>query len=195
MRVVLVVASFAIVAASCSGAVDPSDPSVYGTPTISGAALDQLPAGTDDPARGREAPGVIGADFDGEATAIDPASGDATIVLFLAHWCPHCQEEVPVVGQWLATNPLPDGVEFVSVATSTDPARPNFPPAAWLEGEAWPVPVIVDDADGTVARAYGLSAFPFWVFIAPDGTIVQRWAGALEPADLTQIAASLGALP
>ena len=92
--------------------------------------------------------------------------------------------------EWLDGGGAPDGVELISVATAIDPGLPNYPPEEWLAREGWTVPVIVDKT-GTVATAYGLSAFPFWVFVHADGTVLGRVTGELTIADLQTIIASL----
>jgi thiol-disulfide isomerase/thioredoxin len=160
--------------ASVAGVIPP--------PTITGDLLPDFQGPTGDPAVGRPAPEVQGQDFDGAPTSIE-ADGNAKILLFLAHWCPHCQEEVPLVQQWVASGGVPEDVDLVSVATGIDASAPNYPPDAWLEREGWTVPVIVDPTN-TVARAYGLPAFPYWVFIGPDGTVRGRATGELPIADL-----------
>ena len=64
------------------------------------------------------------------------------------------------------------------MATAIDPARPNYPPDAWLKREQWSAPVLVD-GDGSVADAYGLSAFPYWVAVDREGKVVMRATGEL----------------
>ena len=100
--------------------------------------------------------------------------------------CPHCQAEVPVVQDWVNGGGLPDDIQLISVSTAIDPNRPNYPPDAWLEREGWTAPVIVDES-GAVADAYGLSAFPFWVFVNADGTVAGRMSGELTVPQLEQI--------
>jgi thiol-disulfide isomerase/thioredoxin len=149
-----------------------------GTVSVSGTALAQLPSGDSaDPAVGKLAPELRGTGFDGEARAIT-RDGRPKVVIFLAHWCPHCQREVPLIVDWLKSG-KPEGVDFYSVATSTSEQQPNYPPSAWLAREGWTVPVLADDADGTAAEAYGLSGFPFMVFTDADGKVVLRTAGEL----------------
>ena len=87
---------------------------------------------------------------------------------------------MPWVTEWLDAGNLPDGVDFYSVATSIDRTRENWPPSDWLEREAWPAPVIVDDQANSVANAFGLSAYPFWVFVDADCTIAGRVSGGLS---------------
>ncbi len=177
-RWLAVIAAFALVLAAC-GSV--STEGQYGTPEVSGDGLLPLADNTNDASFGAVIPSVTGTDFDGQTVTIDPANGTSKVILFLAHWCPHCQQEVPMVQEFLDANGgPPEGVEFLSVATSTDPSRPNFPPSAWLDREGWEPPVIVDDEAQTVASAFGLSAFPFWVVVGPDGTVLQRVAGGIN---------------
>jgi cytochrome c biogenesis protein CcmG, thiol:disulfide interchange protein DsbE len=163
--------------AGASGATAAAD-----VPVITGTALPPFQGVENDPAVGQPAPEVTGADFDGEPVSIT-ADGRPKVVVFLAHWCPHCQDEVPLIQAWVGAGGLPDGVDLVSVATGTDPGAPNYPPDAWLEREGWTVPVIVDPTN-TVAAAYGLASYPFWVFIGPDGNVRARAAGELPMTDL-----------
>jgi thiol-disulfide isomerase/thioredoxin len=162
-----------------------------GTPEVSGL-LPPMPqqGGVDQSATGAAAPTVTGEDFDNSAVAIQ-SDGRPKAIVFLAHWCPHCQTEVPSVQAWLDATGGVDGVDMYSVTTAIDPARTNYPPSDWLEGERWTVPVIRDDQDGSVLRAYGAGAFPYWVFTNSDGTVALRVAGAIPIADLEQILRSL----
>jgi cytochrome c biogenesis protein CcmG/thiol:disulfide interchange protein DsbE len=166
----------------------PSSGSPIATPgLVGGAALPAYAAGPDDPAVGRPIPEVDGAAFDGASVSIK-ADGKPKLLIFLAHWCPHCQAEVPVVQAWLDTNGMPAGVELISVVTAIDPNRPNYPPDAWLAREHWQVPVIVD-GNGQVATSYGLTAFPYWVAVGADGTVAQRLTGELTPEQLAALVA------
>jgi thiol-disulfide isomerase/thioredoxin len=158
-------------------------------PVVTGAALPVFAAPDGDPAIGQAIPTVKGASFSGAPVAIE-ADGRPKVLLFLAHWCSHCQAEVPVVQAWIDGGGAPTDVDLISVVTAIDPTLPNYPPDAWLTGAGWTVPVIVDPA-GTVADAYGLSAFPFWVFVDGDGQVVGRRAGEMSVADLEAVVASL----
>lgn len=151
-------------------------------PTISGGQLPDFQNPNGDPAVGLMAPEVTGTDFAGKTVKI-AHDGRAKAVMFIAHWCPHCQAEVPLVEAWVKAGGVPSTVDMVSVATSIDPTRPNYPPDAWLQREGWTVPVIVDSTNA-VASAYGLTAFPYWVFIGADGKVKARTAGELPVADL-----------
>jgi thiol-disulfide isomerase/thioredoxin len=163
----------------------------YGAPEVSGG-LPLFAATADDPAIGSPIPEVTGTGFDATPVSIT-ADGRAKVIILLAHWCPACQAEVPWVTAWLEQNGLPEGVDFYSVATSIDRNRENWPPSKWLADEGWPVPVIVDDRSGTVSSAFGLSAFPFWVFVNADGTVFARVAGGIGSDVLEAVVAELAA--
>ena len=102
------------------------------------------------------------------------------VVLFVAHWCPHCRREVPALAKRLSTNGEPPGVDLYTVATGTTPDRSNYPPSAWLEREGWTVTTMADDNNGRVADAFGLSAYPFFVAIDNSGKVVARASGELS---------------
>jgi cytochrome c biogenesis protein CcmG, thiol:disulfide interchange protein DsbE len=157
--------------------------------TVTGDALPPLPDDGDDPAVGRPVPTLSGTGLDGEPLTI-PTGGRPTMVVFLAHWCPHCRAEVGVVQDWIDEGGLPSGVDLVAVSTAADDRRPNFPPAAWLDGEGWTAPVLVD-GDDAAARAVGLTAFPFFVAVDGQGDVVRRTSGELSTDALTGIAAEL----
>jgi thiol-disulfide isomerase/thioredoxin len=172
--------------------VDGGDPDAFGTVEITGTALPRLDGSTD-LAVGMAAPTLSGFDFEGNPVAVTN-DGRAKIVLLLAHWCPYCQDEVPVVRDWVAAADIPDDVDVYSVVTLTDFTRGNYPPRTWLEQEGWNVPLIVDDSNDSAAQAFGLNAVPFWVLIDADGTIAGRGAGGGIPADaLDAIARQLSA--
>jgi thiol-disulfide isomerase/thioredoxin len=196
--VVAAIAAIALGNGSNGGTASSPRPSVTGSPgpvvsgsapNITGASLAKLPDTGADPAVGTAIPTVAGADFAGNPVAIE-ANGKPKVLLFLAHWCSHCQAEVPVVEAWLKSGGAPEGVDLVSVATGIDSTLPNYPPEEWLAREGWTMPLIVDRT-GSVATAYGLSAFPFWVFVGADGKVTGRTTGELTIAELTTIITAL----
>ena len=110
--------------------------------------------------------------------------GRPKLVLFVAHWCPHCQREVPALASWLRSNGKPPGVYLYAVATGTTSDRPNYPPSAWLQREGWTVTTIADDGNETAADAFGLSAYPFFVAVDGSGKVVARASGELSISSL-----------
>ncbi|HEX2047960.1 MAG TPA: TlpA disulfide reductase family protein [Acidimicrobiales bacterium] len=115
--------------------------------------------------------------------------GKPKLVMFLAHWCPHCQAEVPVLVDWASAG-QPQGVDLVAVSTAVDRARPDYPPSAWLEREGWTIPTVADDADGTAAAAFGLTGYPYFVAVTGDGKVAARASGEQTVSRLAALAAA-----
>ncbi len=128
-----------------------------------------------DVAFGWDAPLISGSDWKGNPVTIDPSDGRPKLIVFLAHWCPHCQEEVPEVQAWLNETGGSSAVDLYGVATSINRSRPNWPPGDWLEREGWTSPTIMDK-NNRASIAYGLSAFPYWVALNSEGKVVFRIA-------------------
>jgi len=149
-----------------------------GSPTVSGA-LPEFSGSGADAAVGQPIPSVESTNFDGEALTLGPDSGAGGVV-FLAHWCPRCQEEVPEIQEWLDAGAEP-AADLYSVATSINPNAANYPPWTWLNREGWTQPILVDDAAQSIMQAYGGTAFPYWVFFDDDGNVVARVAGRIGP--------------
>lgn len=176
-------------ASPSGGTVVPSGSVEQGAVEVTGAALP--PAGASgssgaDPAVGMTIPTVVGQTFDGAPLTIAP-TGRPMIILGVAHWCPHCQAEVPRLQEWLDANGMPSDVELVTVATATDATRPNYPPGAWLRTEGWSVPTLADDRDANAAAAYGIAGFPAFVVVGADGKVLARASGELTVAQWEQL--------
>ena len=148
-----------------------------------GDALPRLERAGSDPAVGAKAPELAGIGFDG-APVNAPTDGQPTVLLFLAHWCPACQYEVPRVQEWIEAGRQRADVAFVAVSSGVDPDRDNYPPASWFEREGWTVPTLVDDENHSASRLYGLPGYPYWVFVTADGAVAGRHVGALGIEDL-----------
>jgi cytochrome c biogenesis protein CcmG/thiol:disulfide interchange protein DsbE len=177
--------------------VSPDLPDGYegeiGPVEIQGDPLPELTddSGADDPAKGMTAPVVIGEDFDGNTVRIDAANDGVTLAVFLAHWCPHCNREVPRINELRDAGAFPADLNIVAVSTGISPDRPNWPPSQWFKDMDWTYPVIADGVDMQrqtfiAANAYGLSGFPFMTLIGSDGKVIARWSGEMEKDALLQ---------
>ena len=191
IALVVVVGVIAVIAARSSTSSD--------GPTEGGAALgnqnqevtvegDALPVATDteDPAIGQTIPAVTGADFAGDPVAIGPDDG-AQLIMFVAHWCPHCQAEVPRVLSHLEDSPLPDGVRLVMVSTSVQSTADNYPPQSWLEGEGWDGETLADSTEAGAAAAFGIGGFPYFVVTDASGQVVARTSGEITMDQFDQL--------
>ncbi len=130
-----------------------------------------------DPAVGATPPTLRGQDFEGEPVSIDMDDGRAKVVAFLAHWCSHCQAEVPLIQGWIDDGNLPDDVDVYGVSTDARSDQNNYPPSKWLDREGWTGEILLDHADGTAANAWGRTGYPYIVFVNSDGTVARRGSG------------------
>jgi hypothetical protein len=180
---VVVTALIAVILVTVDGDDAPIE---AGTPEIIGEPLPRYQENIPDPTIDGPIPSVAGADYAGNPVSIT-ADGRAKAIIFVAHWCPVCGREVPALTEWLATGEAPQEVDLYTVATGIDPNEANYPTSAWLERENWPLPVIMDDVNHSVAGHFGLSAYPFWVFVSDSGTVIGRFDGALDPETLKTV--------
>jgi thiol-disulfide isomerase/thioredoxin len=151
---------------------------------VVGSALVPLENEAADPAVGQPAPTLRGATFDGSPLEIAPGGGTDQLIVFLAHWCPHCNAELPIIEEWRAAGMIPDGLDVVAVSTAVSSDRPNYPPSKWLDDKGWTWPALADSADMTAAAAYGVTGYPFMVIVGPDGDVKGRTSGQKELAAL-----------
>jgi len=183
--VAIIVASIVVVAVSGSGddSAAANQVAPAGAVSVEGAPLVPFSDTASDPAVGAPVPEIT-APLLGNGTEVTWAStGRPRLLVFLAHWCPHCQDDVDNLTDWLEEgNTLPtDRVDVQSVSTLVDEGRGNYPVSDWLEEEGWPYPTVIDDEANTIYSSFGGGGTPFWVFVNPDGTVAGRVGGELDP--------------
>jgi len=104
--VAIVGIAVAIAMGSAGGRTAQDISSAFGNPTITGSALPPLTDPASDPALGMTAPTVTGTSASGATTTIGP-SANPKLVVFLAHWCPHCRAEVPRIVAYMNSGQAP----------------------------------------------------------------------------------------
>jgi thiol-disulfide isomerase/thioredoxin len=189
LAAVVVVAAVAAVVIAGSSPTGRSEPATQPV-AVAGNPLPALTNPSADPAVGQAVPELSGVGLDGEPLTIGPGDGPMAIVI-LAHWCPHCQAELPALADYVARGGVPDDVSVVGVSTAIDPVRPNYPPSAWFGREGWMQPTLIDDADNSALQALGVNSFPGLVFVAADGTVAQRLTGEIGVDQFAEILAAL----
>ena len=137
-----------------------------------------------DPAVGLTAPTLRGTDYSGADVTIAPGTGGPMMIVFLAHWCPHCNDEIPVLLEWRDSGDMPAELQVFGVSTAVSDERPNYPPGEWLRDKGWEWPVLADDAQLTAANTYGVTGFPFFVIVDADGNVAARGSGEIPIEDL-----------
>ena len=166
-----------------------SEPVAAGLPegetTVTGDLLPEFAGENDDNiALGLAAPIFSAPNENSEIVSLEK-NGNAKALLFLAHWCGYCQKEVPIVQNLIDTVGVPDGVEVIAIATAIDRGRENYPPQKWLADEGWSE-LQLYDLEREIGTAYGLNAFPYWVFLDKDLNVVARQTGNI-PENLSLI--------
>ncbi|MFM8994252.1 MAG: TlpA family protein disulfide reductase [Actinomycetota bacterium] len=193
--VAVLAAIFGVVAFTASSDDDASveGASEFQNVVVTGEALPEYGKGETDPAIGMTAPVLEGFGFLGNEVTTTP--GNPMLLVFLAHWCPHCQAEVPVLVKWNQSGLVPDGLDVIAITTGTDDGAPNFPPSVWLANEKWPElwPVLVDNKDQTAGNAFGLAGYPYMTLVGADGKVLWRNSGEISAEALTDaVNAALG---
>lgn len=150
--------------------------------TVTGEALPPLEDPNSDAAVGTAAPVVVGATFDGTEISIGGPTDGPTMLVFLAHWCPHCNDEIPEILELRDRGDLPDNLNIIGISTAVQDDRDNFPPSSWIVEKGWTWPVLADTADSEAIQLYGGMTFPFLVMLNADGTVNTRKGGS-ESAD------------
>lgn len=152
-----------------------------------------------DPVLGQRPPTLVAEDASGTVHTISPDIDGPYMLVFLAHWCPACNAEVPNLVELDDDGRIPADLAVYGVLTAISPDRPGFPPSEWIAGLDWPWVAVADGVDFDVdppqwaaAEAFGLSAFPY-VVLVDDGVVVDRWAGELGADALAdRLAARVG---
>ena len=175
------------IAIAGEGSVD--EAIAYGEVTVEGNALPFFESGTADPAVGQTAPTITGEDWDDNEITIGP-SESAKIVVMLAHWCPHCQRELPLIQNWVDSGGLPEGVELYGTTVLTNRVRDGdtWPPQDWLLENGWTSPTIMDDQSGSIVEAYGMTGTPTYVVLGPDNENLGRLSGEIGLEGLNALA-------
>ncbi|TVR25534.1 MAG: hypothetical protein EA389_08535 [Ilumatobacter sp.] len=150
---------------------------------IEGAWLPRFDPEAPDPAIGMRPPLLVAEDANGSVYTISPDIAGPVMLVFLAHWCPVCDDEIAHIAELERDGRLPDDMTVFGVLTAIEPGRPNFPPSRWVVDRGWPFPAVADGVDfdneqWAAANSFGLSAYPY-VVLSDDGIVVDRWSGGL----------------
>jgi peroxiredoxin len=194
--VVVAILALAGVALAVSGGDDDSSDSGEPVPTysseaeafrpveVTGEPLPQYLDPAADAAVGMAAPVVSGEDFDGNPITLGGEQTNATMLVFLAHWCPHCNNEVPRILEVNSNGGIPAGLDVIGISTGANEGAPNFPPYEWVVDKKWIWPTMADDVQQSAFLANGGTSYPFMMILDADGNVVARTSGEMSVDDL-----------
>lgn len=159
--------------------------------TVVGDPLTPFDTPGNDSSIGSTPPTLEGFAFDGSPMSITPgATGRAMMVVFLAHWCPHCNAEIPVLIDWNESGGVPSNLDVIGVSTAVFDDRDNYPPSKWIDDKGFPWPVMADSANSDAAVAYGVTGFPTFTLIDANGKVLYRADGQKTLEELEMIIAT-----
>ena len=134
------------------------------------------------PANLQTSPDISLVTIDGEQLQLASLRGNPLLVVFWATTCPGCIREVPHLID-LYDELSPRGLEIIAIAMAYDPPNQVL---AMRNSRNIPYHVALD-IQSEAARAFGdVRLTPTAFLIAPDGRIVQRKTGEMNPAQLRQ---------
>lgn len=103
----------------------------------------------------------------------DLARGEVTLVNFWASWCPPCRAEHPKLLELAEDIPI-IGVNFRDIADQA---------SSYLAEDGNPFVGVAFDPTGRTSIDWGVTAPPETFILAPDGTVLYRFAGPLVGSD------------
>jgi thiol-disulfide isomerase/thioredoxin len=158
----LVVAGIVVVVLALGGRTETSSPADARTSPL---------------AHGEAAPPLSGKGLDGEEISLESSPGKPTLVVFWAHWCPHCQKEMPPLQDLYEKNKTKYDMIGVATAIGRQPAAQQFrDPEAFIDSFDLTMPTIVDEDDSIAAR-WGVTGYPMMYVLGPDGRVTDHFSG------------------
>jgi cytochrome c biogenesis protein CcmG/thiol:disulfide interchange protein DsbE len=111
--------------------------------------------------------------------------GTPVVLNFWASWCTPCRKEFPLFRSTLASN----GGAYEMVGVDTGDLRGDAQQFAEEQHAGWPIGF---DANGAVARGYGVDPLPQTFFIRSDGTIASHVIRGLTKSEFEHELAKIG---
>lgn len=115
----------------------------------------------------------------GAPLGLEDFKGKPVVMNFWATWCVPCMQEHPTLTE--ASQQLRDQVQFLGVVFDDEEQRVR----SFVDENGSPYPALLDP-EGKAAVAYGVQGVPETYFIDPQGVIVSKYVGPLDPATLAR---------
>lgn len=138
-------------------------------------------------AQGQPAAQLSGVDmYSGREVSLEEMKGKPTLLTVWAHWCPHCQKELPIIQQ-LSKEQAAD-VNFLTLTTAAgqQPASAQYAtPATLMQTQGITIPTLRDDGAAGM-KELGVSGFPTLFVIDADGNVQGKASGEMPKDQLLQ---------
>jgi cytochrome c biogenesis protein CcmG, thiol:disulfide interchange protein DsbE len=114
------------------------------------------------------------ATLDGSKLALTDLRGHWVLVNFWATWCLPCQEEMAYLEALAQENP--EELVVLGVNMRESPAEVRD----FVAGSGVTFPILLNPDDATLL-AYDVRGLPLTVIISPDGALIERIVGPMDP--------------
>jgi peroxiredoxin len=128
-------------------------------------------------------------DQDGQTTCYRQFLGAVSVVDISSEWCGPCNEAAATSMDLLAElRELHGSTWLVTMMVQDERGAPAQVRDAreWADRYGIDYPVVVDDRE-RFRNAWGVLAFPVFLFVGPDGTVYERFEGAPEDAQIVEL--------
>lgn len=131
------------------------------------------------------APGFNASSLDGEHFSNDKLEGEQALLMFWAPWCGVCQGELPKISRFY-THDFPDDLQVLTIGSSASRSEVkqyvDEHPRTFVSPTA-------HDANKSIAKDFNIRAFPTYILLGGNGTIllVRRGDGILNDQRFHQL--------
>ncbi len=132
------------------------------------------------PVAGATAPDFNVTAKDGSTLTKAQILGKPTLLVFFASWCPHCNNEAPLIKDIAAKNP---DVQVVMLGVGDRETPSDI--YAFQQQHDLPFPTYSDS--GKAAGAYGIASYPTLMAVDKSGIIRDVQTGEKSPAELNSM--------
>lgn len=138
-------------------------------------------------AQGQPAPALSGVDmYSGREVSLQDMKGKPTLVTVWAHWCPHCQKELPIIQQLSTEQAANFNFLTLTTAAGQQPAQTQYAtPATLMQTQGITIPTLRDDGMKAM-NALGAEGFPTLLMVDADGVVVGKASGEMPKDQLLQ---------
>lgn len=127
---------------------------------------------------GQLSPDFVLNDTTGQVIALNSLRGQPVAVIFWASWCPHCQNEMPLM-QDMYDKYADQGLAVIGVNVPGLGGDTKDQALAFIDKHDITFPVVFDEG-GSVYQQYQVQGVPNLFFIDRNGVVVANYPGAMD---------------